>query len=484
MKKILIVLLSITCWCTTAEAVDIGPAQNPAPISGDVVVTRNVTVSWDPGSDPNNLVLTYKLHTDAYNAPADPNLYLVADIANTGARASYELAALPDTKLISWRVDEVYDSGVITGVVWNFKKEFIHLTEEPVDMVLWPGATATFSTTAIADETQTLFYQWFKYDPALPEDQQVPLVDGGDISGVNTPDLSIANVQIEDEGQYVCAIFTAETYPEPVKITRLARLTLKRMIAHWTFDDDSLVDGQYQDLVGTYHTTRVGPTFSTQPGIFGQAIWFKGTASNFHYLRVPNTANDPGMRFEYTNMCTVAAWIKTDNMTLSSDWTGIVTKGDNSWQLSRQGGGSPPQMIRWRAAESMSGSMPVDDDNWHLLVGTFDRTSSTLYVDGMVDAQVTSAERDMSKNTAEVWIGNTRQGSNIRYFRGLMDDVRIYNYALTHEEVAQLYYEGTGKRACIYGHPQSDLNGDCQVDLQDLSILALDWLTDGFYPLE
>ncbi len=460
-------------------------ARNPDPVGG-FFMSPSVTVSWDPGSDPNNSITTHKLYTDAYNAPADPNLYLVADIANTGARVSYELAALPDTKLISWRVDAVYDSGVITGVVWNFQKMLIQISQEPVDMLLWPGDTATFSTTVISPET--LLYQWFKYDPALPEDQQVPLADGGRISGVNTPDLAIANVQIEDEGQYVCAIFTPATISNPI-ITRLANLTLYRMIAHWTFDDTSILEpadpadpNMYLDETGNYGATSVGE-FVSEPGIVGggQALRFSGG-----YLTIPNTGNDPGMRFDYTNMLTVSVWIKTSDMQhpgSSNDWTGLVTKGDNSWQLSRQGS-NVPQVIRFRSNGSLAGTMPVADDNWHLIVGTFDGTSSKLYIDGVLDIQNTFGTA-LGKNTADVWIGNVRTGSNNRLYNGLMDDVRIYNYALTREDVAQMYYDVTGQTVCMYGIPAGDVNGDCAVDLEDIIIMASEWLTAGFYsPVE
>jgi hypothetical protein len=458
-------------------------AQNPAPISGDSVVTTNVTVNWDPGSDPNNSITTHKLYTDAYNTdPADPNLYLVADIANTGARVSYELAALPDTKLISWRVDAVYDSGVITGVVWSFQKMLVDVTQEPVDIVLWPGDTAIFSTTVNSPET--LLYQWFKYDPALPDDQQVPLVDGWGISGVNTPDLSIANVKTEDEGQYVCAIFTVATISNPT-ITRLANLTLYRRIAHWTFDDASLLDpadpadpNMYLDETGNYPATCVGE-FVSEPGIVGggQALRFNGG-----YLTIPNTGTDPGMRFDYTNMLTVSVWIKTADMQhpgSSNDWTGLVTKGDNSWQLSRQGN-TVPQLIRFSSNGSLIGTTPVADNNWHLIVGTFDGTSSKLYIDGVLDVQGTFGTA-LGKNTADVWIGNTRVGSNNRLYNGLMDDVRIYNYALTREDIAQMYYDVTGQRACMYGRPAGDVNGDCALDLEDIMIMASEWLTSGLY---
>ena len=61
----------------------------------------------------------------------------------------------------------------------------------------------------------------------------------------------------------------------------------------------------------------------------------------------------------------------------------------------------------------------------------------TLYVDGVMD-QATTDQRLASSmaNSAPLYIGSERQGSV--YFRGAIDDVRIYNRALTSQEIQAL----------------------------------------------
>ena len=67
------------------------------------------------------------------------------------------------------------------------------------------------------------------------------------------------------------------------------------------------------------------------------------------------------------------------------------------------------------------------------------------------------------------------------YWDGLIDDVRIYNYGLTAEEVAMIY----GSSVCIYSKDplpswlSVDLNEDCTVSLDDFAILAGEWLNGG-----
>lgn len=58
--------------------------------------------------------------------------------------------------------------------------------------------------------------------------------------------------------------------------------------------------------------------------------------------------------------------------------------------------------------------------------------------------------------------------------------MQIYNYAISEDEVADLYAAVAGNY-CRYV-PEMDLNGDCRVNLGDLAVLAADWLECGFYP--
>jgi hypothetical protein len=70
------------------------------------------------------------------------------------------------------------------------------------------------------------------------------------------------------------------------------------------------------------------------------------------------------------------------------------------------------------------------------------------------------------------------------YFSGVVDDLQVYNYAQTEEDVAQAYYDVTGKVSCINPEVTGavDFNGDCVVDLLDVSAFLSGWLADGLYP--
>ncbi|MCK9222829.1 MAG: DUF4981 domain-containing protein [Limnochordia bacterium] len=70
--------------------------------------------------------------------------------------------------------------------------------------------------------------------------------------------------------------------------------------------------------------------------------------------------------------------------------------------------------------------------NWHHVVGTFDGQKLQLYIDGKLQAERTT-DGKITPNAYPVGIGRDMQTD--RRFRGLIDDVRIYNRALTQEEI-------------------------------------------------
>ena len=75
----------------------------------------------------------------------------------------------------------------------------------------------------------------------------------------------------------------------------------------------------------------------------------------------------------------------------------------------------------------------INDGLWHFIVGTNDGSISYLYIDGILKSSVT--EGIMLGDT--LTIGNDR-GRNVP-FEGIIDDFRVYNRALSQNEVIQLY---------------------------------------------
>jgi hypothetical protein len=140
----------------------------------------------------------------------------------------------------------------------------------------------------------------------------------------------------------------------------------------------------------------------------------------------------------YDNI-TVSAWMETStNGALVSNrynsgsfgtwytlFSNVIEIGDNS-----QGG-----------YKYLTFNTPTLNNVWHHIVYTKDGTTHAIYVDGILDQQFIS-NADISWNQP-LFIGRRwNKGYSVFWFNGIIDDVRIYNRALSAEEIEQLYQSG------------------------------------------
>jgi hypothetical protein len=146
---------------------------------------------------------------------------------------------------------------------------------------------------------------------------------------------------------------------------------------------------------------------------------------------------------------TVACWMKA----ASSRWRDtVVCGGENAWRLGRHLGSGQLEFecagvtVLGTNTRSVKGKTHVDDDRWHHAAGVYDGTSLRLYVDGVLDAS-SDASGTIRNTGSRVFIGSddverTRLGRN-RAFHGLIDDVRIYDHALSEDTIQALCAGGS-----------------------------------------
>ena len=87
----------------------------------------------------------------------------------------------------------------------------------------------------------------------------------------------------------------------------------------------------------------------------------------------------------------------------------------------------------------------LDDGNWHHVIATYDGNVSKIYVDGSISAYRTIGAQVVG-NTVSLTVGKliNGDGNDYGYFDGLIDEVGLWNRALTAEEVTKLYNDGKG----------------------------------------
>ena len=83
-------------------------------------------------------------------------------------------------------------------------------------------------------------------------------------------------------------------------------------------------------------------------------------------------------------------------------------------------------------------------NHWHHLVGVYDGANVTLYVDGVAGTSLPASGTVDTRSSDPLLINeHTWDGSSSSRLGGIVDDVRIYNRALSAVDVAELYnYKG------------------------------------------
>ena len=190
-------------------------------------------------------------------------------------------------------------------------------------------------------------------------------------------------------------------------------------------------------------TLTNGPT--PDRGIIGQALRFDGADD---YVSV---ADDSSLDFGAITDFSASVWIKYTSS--ATDYTGVVVKAESTdppwdgWQLVLVGDtiaaeiGDGSSVIG--VSQGLQGSTDLSDGNWHFLTLVAERSTDyiRLYVDGVQEASVSnSVIGNDNDNTASVLVGTER--TSVLFFDGLIDNVRMYNRALSASEVMQLYRLG------------------------------------------
>ena len=218
------------------------------------------------------------------------------------------------------------------------------------------------------------------------------------------------------------------------------------LLAWWKLDETTGTTASDASGNGINGTLVNGPVWTT--GKIGGALSFDGTDD---YLSVPASATlDMGGK-----SFSVSAWFKTsvqqtDHIILEHS---IWSAGD-TYQLSVSGATSlrftwPSYWNQYGAVADIAG-VTYADNQWHHFVGVFDNTNkiAQTYYDGVLKITKSGISSGPSSGINALYIGDRGAGSGNR-FAGGIDDVRIYNYALSAADVAALTAAGNSNSPVV-----------------------------------
>ena len=198
------------------------------------------------------------------------------------------------------------------------------------------------------------------------------------------------------------------------------------LVGYWKFDENAGTTAY--DFSGNNSTGTVsGNVSATSSCTIGGCFSFGGTNGS---VDIPYNANLPT-----SGDLTFAAWVKTTN----SDAGGLVSQGDGNDHTSayqiRYGGAANTYFALGSGASATYVYLDPPVNTWSHVLVTVQGTSIQAYVNGVQAGSATFSGTRQSPNTP-LHLGRRSDGY---YFAGLIDDARVYNRALTSDEVTTLY---------------------------------------------
>jgi hypothetical protein len=295
---------------------------------------------------------------------------------------------------------------------------------QPQNLKVAAGRKAAFTVAAAG--TEPFAYQWRK--------DSTNLVDWGRISGATTATLTIANCQASDAGSYDVIVTNAAgaVTSEPAVLT-VADLA-SGLVAYYP------MNGNANDESGKGHNgTVVGAALTTDRyGNANGAFSFDGQSDRLvinPFSGFPSTA------------VSASFWMKCGSM-LGKDLCIIsyaVAENDNAFALAAS---NPSFRLLIQNGNdnqySIQSPVSADDGQWHHIVVTWKSADGQvrIYKDGVLAWTAQHGMGRLITSTGCLGFGEDQDTLGGRWgdsFVGQLDDVRIYDRALSVDEVAVLY---------------------------------------------
>ena len=227
----------------------------------------------------------------------------------------------------------------------------------------------------------------------------------------------------------------------------------KGLVGHWTMSQDSLKGSLLADKTPYENDgTIYGATFTTdRKGHANKAMSFDGVDD---YIDCGNKDSLDITSINYDGV-TLAAWI---NISSYDSYAGIVGKRQAStysgYQLMPVF--NVTDTIRFDVfGKQVSASFTLN--KWVFVVGTYDNNIMKLYIDGEEQPQTREESNLLVHSSSNVYIGKLPYGNFL--INGSIADVRIYNRALSEEEITLLYNSYNSKIVMKTSLPKIKLYG-------------------------
>lgn len=241
------------------------------------------------------------------------------------------------------------------------------------------------------------------------------------------------------------------------------------LVAHWSFDNVSVKDSTFEDESGnTTHGTIYGAGLTH--GIKGQALSLDGIDD---YARIPEKDKNPPGDLTLLGKGSISVWFKVEHIPTDFGIAPIFYYGAEEqcdfFDAANKGliielGHSPIYagsrslfFTIWKngctyPSFCYDSNDPVSENQWHHFVAVVGENYNTGFLDGkeMTRRRYNFGTSSFSQFFADaqahekLWLGKGYWDRTTQYYKGSIDEIKVFNKPLSSAEVKSLYNEMVG----------------------------------------
>jgi len=226
----------------------------------------------------------------------------------------------------------------------------------------------------------------------------------------------------------------------------LAQIPKNGLVAYYKLDGNAVDSSIYKNDGISYNAVSSIDRFGT----IGGCLEFDGFGS---YIAIPNSNN-----IQPLQNITLSSWVKSDNN--NNEWATILEKRYDlendpwtSYSLSSGGPFTPAPYTNKFASGFSTGNAGsakitkstsnIQTSSWINFITTYDGANIKVFINGVLEG-ITPMTGNIGYSNSELIIGGNLKTN--QYFKGLIDDVAIYDRVLSQTEITNIF---TGKSTSI-----------------------------------
>jgi hypothetical protein len=213
----------------------------------------------------------------------------------------------------------------------------------------------------------------------------------------------------------------------------LTGMTKAELVGWWRLDEGSGTTAFDSSSNGNDASFEGSPAW-VEDGKFGKALKFDGSSD---YLAAPDSESlDIN-----ADQLSIAAWINGEDWPAANHIVRkIADTGTGSIYMIRVQPDTMRVYLNTSAGETIvQGTTVLNTNEWYHVALIYDGAEARIYVNGQLDVSM-NVSGELTQSNNELRIG---RGEPAGYFVGMIDDVRLYNHALTESELLSAM-EGSG----------------------------------------